>query len=253
MHYNSLLWKIEGPGLQGPSYLFGTMHVRDRRAFKLLEAVHEKIGECEAFAAEFHLDEQFGAADANAMQMPHGQPLSSLFAPNKYKRYRNVLLKSTGLDMANFETALPFVVLNLATEQLLSRDMPDPLDQHLWNHAKQSGKALHGIETFREQMSVLAQIPLETQVKMLAGLCANIGKFRHYLRRLAEHYEASELQLLYKMVKRNTKDMRQLMLYRRNQVMTERISSLIQQQPAFVAIGAAHLSGGKGVLRGLKQ
>ncbi|MCC6727171.1 MAG: TraB/GumN family protein, partial [Saprospiraceae bacterium] len=39
----------------------------------------------------------------------------------------------------------------------------------------------------------------------------------------------------------------------RNQVMAERIAALIRQQPTFVAIGAAHWGGGKGVLRGLKQ
>lgn len=253
MHHNSLIWKIEGESLPSPSYVFGTMHVRDRRAFRQLTLVHEKMAACEGYAAEFHLDESMGQAEANAMQLPTGKALSSFFPAKELKRYRNLLLKSTGLDLANFEKVLPFVVLNLATEHLLAKDMPEPLDQHLWNHAKLAGKSLYGIETFQEQMSVLAQIPLETQVKMLSGLCANISKFRHYLRRLAEHYEASELQQLYKMVKRNTKDLRPLMLYHRNEVMAERIAALTQQQSVFISIGAAHLSGGKGVLRLLKK
>lgn len=239
--------------LPAPSYLFGTMHVRDRRAFRQLELVYGKMAECEGYAAEFHLEEGVGQNDANAMQLPNGLRLSSFFPAKEYARYRHVLLKSTGLDMAYFESLLPFVVLNLATEQLLSADMPDPLDQHLWNHAKQAGKTLHGIETFQEQMAVLSKIPLETQVKMLGGLCAHITKFRQYLRRLAAHYEANEVQQLYKMVKRNTKDLRHMMLYQRNELMAERIASLIASQSVFISIGAAHLSGGKGVLRLLKR
>ncbi len=229
------------------------MHVRDKRAFHQLEAVHKYIGQCEAYAAEFHLDSGMGTMEAKAMQMPAGQKLSDLLPKKKFNRYRQVLLKSTGVDLANFEQALPFVVLNLATEQLLSQDMPEPLDQHLWELAKQAGKSLHGIETFQEQLVVLAQIPLEMQVKMLGGICTNIGRYRQYLRRLAGHYEASNIQQLYKMVKRNMRDMRQLMLYRRNEVMAERIGDLVRQQSAVVSIGAAHLSGGKGVLRILKK
>jgi uncharacterized protein len=253
MHHNSLLWKIDGEGLTSPSYLFGTMHVRDSRAFRQLELVYGKIGMCEGYAAEFHLEEGVGHDDAIAMQLPDGQLISGLFTPKKYKRYRGVLLKSTGIDLGNFDAVLPFVVLNLATEQLLASDMPYPLDQHLWGFAKLAGKSLHGIETFQEQLAVLSKIPLETQVKMLGGLCANIGKFRQYLRKLAGHYESSEVQQLYKMVKRNTKDMRHLMIYHRNQVMAERIAALVRQQSVFVSIGAAHLSGGKGVLRLLKK
>jgi uncharacterized protein len=253
LHHNSLLWKIEGEALPHPSYLFGTMHVRDKRAFHQLEAVYKCIGQCEGYAAEFHLESGIGSMEAMAMQMPAGQKLSESLPKKKFKRYRQVLLKSTGVDLANFEKVLPFVVLNLATEQLLSQDMPEPLDQHLWEFAKQAGKSLHGIETFQEQLAVLAQIPLEMQVKMLGGICTNIGRYRQYLRRLAGHYEASELQQLYKMVKRNTKDMRQLMLYHRNKVMADRIGTLVRQQSAVVSIGAAHLSGGKGVLRLLKK
>jgi uncharacterized protein YbaP (TraB family) len=61
------------------------------------------------------------------------------------------------------------------------------------------------------------------------------------------------VQQLYKMVKKNSKGMRPLMLYRRNEVMAERIGALVQEQRVFAAIGAAHLGGGKGVLRLLKK
>lgn len=239
--------------LPGSSYLFGTMHVRDKRAFQQVAAVYEKIGECEGFAAEFHLESTDHDFEAGAMQLPAGQRISSFYSPKKYKKYRSILLKSTGLDIAQFDYALPFVVLNLATEHLLHQDMPEPLDQHLWSFAKTAGKSLHGIETFREQMEVLRKISLEEQLNMLGGMCKNIGRFRQYLLRLTDLYETSEVQQLYKLVKRNTKGMRQLMLYRRNEVMAERIVELVREQRLFVAIGAAHLSGGKGVLRLLKH
>ena len=253
MNKNSLLWKLAGEGLPGPSYLFGTMHVRDQRAFLRLGRVYSAMEECDGFAAEFHLEETENTLQANSMQLPNNQRISDFLPKNRFERYRTALLKSTGLDLVQFDRMLPFMTVNLVTEQLLGRDMPEPLDQHLWAFAKKQGKSLHGIETLEEQLQVLRKISLEEQMKMLEGLCSNIGNFRHYLLRLAALYEASEVQALYKMVKKNSKSLRPMMIYQRNEVMASRIASMVRERRMFLAIGAAHLGGGKGVLRLLKK
>lgn len=253
MKKESLLWKLECEGGTTSSYLFGTMHVRDRRAYQRLGRVYETIGECEGFAAEFHLEETGEGLASNFMQLAEGQRISDFFSKNEFQRYRRILLKTTGLDIALFDHMLPFLVVNLATESLLNQEMPEPLDQHLWAFAKSAGKTMHGIETFQEQMEVLQKISIEDQLQMLSGLCKNIGRFRHYLRRLAELYEKNEVQHLYKMVKKNSKSLRHLLIYHRNEVMAQRIAPLVKQRSLFVAIGAAHLGGGKGVLRLLKH
>ncbi|WP_458626322.1 TraB/GumN family protein [Winogradskyella sp. PC D3.3] len=46
----SLLWKIEGNNLETPSYLFGTMHIDDARAFNFSDAVMPAIKSAEYFA-----------------------------------------------------------------------------------------------------------------------------------------------------------------------------------------------------------
>ena len=50
-NYN-LLWKISGNGLKKPSYLFGTMHLKDKRVFDFSDSVLVKLDECPAFAME---------------------------------------------------------------------------------------------------------------------------------------------------------------------------------------------------------
>lgn len=250
---NSLLWKLEGKVRSAPSYLFGTMHVRDQRAFQQLSKVYDAIEECDGFAAEFHLEEAGQGIESRLMQLPEGQRISDFFPKNKYQKYRKVLLQSTGLDLTNFERMLPFMVVNFASENLLQQDMSQPLDQHLWDFAKSAEKSLHGIETFQEQMDVLQKITLEDQLSMLNSLCRNISRFRQYLLHLTKLYEAGDMQQLYKMVKKNSKGMRHLLLYRRNEVMAKRIGAMLEEQRLFAAIGAAHLGGGKGVLRLLKK
>ena len=54
---SELLWQIDKPGLPGTSYLFGTMHVRDLRAFDYKDLVCEKILCCDAFATEINLNQ----------------------------------------------------------------------------------------------------------------------------------------------------------------------------------------------------
>ena len=41
---NTLLWKISGNGLTKPSYLFGTMHLQDKRIFNLGDSFYHHFG-----------------------------------------------------------------------------------------------------------------------------------------------------------------------------------------------------------------
>ncbi len=249
----SLLWKLTGEGIAVPSYVFGTMHVQDKRAFEGVENVLEKMGACEAFAAEFHLDEAAGDFDSATMLLPKGQMLQDFIPPKKYARLRQRLLKSAQLDLDLFQRSLPFMVVNVIGGKILQSDMPVSLDEYLWSQASQADKKLLGIETFQEQMEVLKQIPAEMQVKMLLELGRNLSRYRLHIQHLADLYCKGDLHNLFKTVKKNAKGLRKIMLYRRNEIMAERIAALARQQSLFAAIGAGHLLGGKGVLRLLKK
>ena len=74
---NTLLWKITAPenysdGIPPVSYLFGTMHVRDERAFGWLELALSRMELCEVFATEFDFSEIDPIAMEAAMRLPMG-------------------------------------------------------------------------------------------------------------------------------------------------------------------------------------
>lgn len=48
----TLLWKINGYGLQKPSYLYGTMHLTDERIFNLEDSPYSNIENTDGFAME---------------------------------------------------------------------------------------------------------------------------------------------------------------------------------------------------------
>ena len=49
---NSLLWRISGNGLNGSSYLFGTIHLNDARVFNLGDSLYGAIANTDGFAME---------------------------------------------------------------------------------------------------------------------------------------------------------------------------------------------------------
>lgn len=250
---NSLLWRLTGASLPGVSYVFGTMHVRDRRAFRLLLPVMDYIRECEALATEFALDEASLHFDPSLLQLPDAQTLEELIPDKKYRKLRKIVLKTTGLDIHLLRDKKPIIIANLIDERILARDMPVALDQELWHFARREGKILYGIETYREQLQILQKIPIEDQLKALLAIGRNISRHRKHLLRMTALYEQGNIRQLYQSARRGAQGLRRLMLYDRNALMAERIGRLIRRQPTFCAVGAAHLAGGKGVLRLLKH
>ncbi|EPR72280.1 hypothetical protein ADIWIN_2780 [Winogradskyella psychrotolerans RS-3] len=50
--YQSLLWKITGNGLKKPSYLYGTMHVSKKVAFRLDDVFYKALDQSDCIALE---------------------------------------------------------------------------------------------------------------------------------------------------------------------------------------------------------
>lgn len=249
----SLLWEIAGADLPGRSYLFGTMHVRDRRAFRLLSPVQECILSCEAFATEFHLEEATAQPDLHLLHLPPGQTLDQLVPPRRYVKLRRILHRATGLDLDRLRDKQPIIIANMVDEAMLMRDMPFALDEMLWLFARRHDKLLLGIETYQEQISVVQQISLQEQLKGLLTMSRHISRHRRHLLHMTDLYEEGNIQQLYQSARRGAQGLRKLMLYNRNVRMADRIAASAREQTTLFAIGAGHLAGGKGVLRLLKQ
>ncbi|MCB0633672.1 MAG: TraB/GumN family protein [Saprospiraceae bacterium] len=248
----SLLWQIEHPAVDRPSFLFGTMHVRDQQAFSYLQTVYAHLQQCDALAAEYDLSRQATPDLSAVLRLPPGQSLADFFSPAQYQKLQRILLKSFQIDIRFFQHFTPLLLINLITEQLLQQDHPQALDLQLWQSAGEMGKDRLGIETLEEQMAVLQQIPLGHQVKLLRSLGRNVSRFRQSVRQSPALYSDADPQQLYRSVRRSTHGLRHLLLFRRNHIMAERIEALIRQQPTLCAIGAGHLAGKEGVIRLLK-
>ena len=262
---NTLVWQILPPntvdegnsenivkGEENASYIIGTMHVRDARAFQFEHIFYEKILNCAAFATEFNLDE--AQQDSGfSMMLPDGQQLSDLIKPKVFSKISRIVEKKMGVPLTHFNSLKPIVVTNMLTESVLSSDRMLSLDETLWRFAAQNGRILRGIETFDEQVEILNKMSYDEQIKGLKELTAHFSKFHHQLLDMAAFYEKADILKLYKAARRTTKGSRRLLLFDRNEIMAQRISALAKEMTLCAAIGAGHLAGKKGVLRLLKN
>src|SRR5882762_8779264 len=74
---NSILWEISGNGLEGPSYLMGTLKFIGAKEFYLPKEATEAMKNCVIFAIEDQVDHQAQLELNKAVHFPKGKSLST--------------------------------------------------------------------------------------------------------------------------------------------------------------------------------
>lgn len=249
----SLLWRITPKNGGSPSYLFGTMHVRDARAFRWLELAQKHLLECDLFATEFDFQESDPEALAQALALPKDTDLQQLISLNAWKKLDRIARKR-GIGSADtFRHEHPMSVATALSMLHMATEAPFSLDETLWQFARAHDIPTTGVETFSEQIDTLKRIPLETHLKSLTWLIKNESRHKLRMKKMISRYMNGNIQALYKAARKDAKGMRKALLFRRNKIMAERFAAFSQQNALFCAVGAGHLAGGKGLLRLLKK
>jgi uncharacterized protein YbaP (TraB family) len=247
----TLLWRLERNRRE--TYLFGTMHTRDERAFGSLGRVYRALEATELFAAEFALNQDSDQRLQELLLLPAHQPLSRWYGQRKFDEMSKTIKKHLGLDLHNLQHLTPFAIISIIDSTLMGSERAEPLDIHLWNYARARDKQLAGLETTEEHYSVLEQMPLAYQLRQLTAMAAHLTAYRRKMQSLSRLYADQNIRQLYLHSSKGAGHMRRTLLHNRNRVMAARFEALSLQHSVFAAIGAAHLPGEQGLLRLLKH
>lgn len=250
---NKLLWQLQHPDFSGPCYLFGTMHSRDAESRERFAFVYEYIDRCEGFATEFDLNEEADIQTPDNFMLPDGKTLADYLPPRQYEKMTRMFRRAFGIDLRRFASLRPLLLQSVLSESVLRSVHPESLDAHLFSYAASRGKELFGVESFDSQLEILGDLSVEEQVRSLLGIARNPAKFRRQLLQTHRLYLDENITQLYRSTRRGAGKTRKTLLFERNERMADRIMELCRQRTMFVAIGAAHFAGGKGVLRMLKH
>src|SRR5215831_18422914 len=159
---NSLLWRISGNGLSKPSYLFGTMHVYDKKAFNFKDSLYIFLQQAEGFALEFNPDSANAIMDAyfNGSLKTSDKPSSKFYPPkfdtahmqtiSKKSRGKKTFVSDEKKDMVD-----EFVTRLVADDKKQENSMNTFMDAYLYKMAKQGEKKMFGLEEMSAQIGAL--------------------------------------------------------------------------------------------------
>ncbi len=251
---SSLLWKITGKGLDKPSYLYGTIHIQDKRVFQYGEPVKKAFGECDAYAMEVLMDEVDQKGMREQMLMKDGS-LKKLLSEEDWKELDKALKDKLGMGALIFDKMKPFFVSAQLMQSGLKKDMPLALDLDFLKKARDGGKAALGIEKIEEQLSAIDAISLEEQAKMLMSNVKDTTSKAEQFDKMIGAYLKGDLNALGELMNDTTMpaNFTEEFLDKRNVVMAKNIGKFAKKQSTFNAVGAAHLGGEKGVITLLRK
>jgi uncharacterized protein YbaP (TraB family) len=254
---HGLLWEIGSPD-SSPSYLFGTIHSEDPGVVGLAPAVEHAFTGSRQVILEVNLDTDAMVAGSTAMLLTDGQRLSEIVGKSLFEQTAAALRRRGIPDMMT-EHMKPW-----AAATALSMPVPETgrvLDVVLFQRAQQAGKPLHGLETITEQLEVFDGLPLEDQVELLRVAVEQVAGLDGILAELLAAYKRQDLAAMMAINEaamavgdqRLAGEFQRRLIVDRNHRMVERMVPWLKQGGAFVAVGALHLPGEKGLVSLLRQ
>jgi len=249
----SILWEISGNGLKQPSFLYGTIHLQDKRVFSYSKEVMAIFDTCSAYAMELNMDE----IDAKEMMKSFRleKPLYEMIPGHKFKLLDSLLKLRTGGGIGMYVNFKPFFIAGELVKAYEDQDMPFPLDMDFFQKAKKKKKKVIGIEKLEEQLAAVDSMTLEDQADMIIDGLKDWDKSKKLYNDMTRTYLKQDIKEMMLMMKDTTlpKAFETSLIIDRNKVMAERIDKIVNDQPTFNAVGAGHLHGDEGVIALLRN
>lgn len=253
--FAQLLYKIEGNNLNSVSYIYGTIHVMPKKDFEISKSIQSSFNACQVLAMEVDLNMDFKTQLEAAQQsfLPEGKTIADLASADDVKKVRQFCIDSMHWKESKYEKMSrlkPFFLSSVILQELIGKSKS--FEKEFNNLAKKKKMTTIGLETLQFQMNMVNTVSNEEQMKMLLqGLSTNNSEFNKmlaaYLRQdlvgLGNLMNDAEL----------SPEFNENLLLQRNRNWIPIIAKLISEKPTFIAVGAGHLPGEKGVLNLLRE
>lgn len=250
-----LLYKIEGKGLQTPSYIYGTIHIMPKKQFAISEAITTALKECESLVMEvdINMDLKTQMDAAQRSLLPNGKTIADITSAENAKKIRQFCVDSLHWKESKYvrmSRLTPFFLTSIILQDLIGKSKS--FEVELNKLAEKNKMSTLGLETIQMQMDLVNEVPYEEQIKLLLeGLTTNNSEYntmlncylKQDLNKLGELMNDAEL----------SPEFNANFLVKRNQNWIPQISKMVQEKPIFIAVGAGHLPGEQGVLNLLQE
>lgn len=254
-----LLWRIESAGT-APSHLFGTIHLDDARVTALSAPVVRALEGAASFTMEVTLDSANLTQLASRMVYLDGRELPAVIGEALFgKLAAHTTTLGIPPQLARLFRPWAMALLLLMPPQKSG----DVLDNVLFRIAVERGKPVHQLESVDEQIGAFEGISEPDQVALLRLALEIRERMPRATEQLIEAYLRRDLGAMWRInedtggdnpdAKRLNVIFTRRLLDERNLRMVERMQPRLESGNAFIAVGALHLYGERGLLALLQQ
>jgi uncharacterized protein YbaP (TraB family) len=254
---NSLLWEISGKGLKQPSYLFGTFHMMCKEDIQFSNNLLSAINASNEVYFEMDLDDASNTLGALFfMNMKDGKTLRDLFTEEEFLKLDTYFRDSLRTSLKTFQKMKPsFLEAFLYPKMMPCKNMSG-VEQELLKIAAKDKKEIKGFETIAFQASVFDSIPYDVQAKSLLKTIDSIDAYKVQFDKMVKVYKTQQIDQLEAMFTDETfgiKDGLDVLLDKRNINWVEQLKTILPGNNIFMAVGAGHLVGKKGLIELLRK
>jgi len=245
---NSLLWRISGNGLSKPSWLYGTIHLVDKRVFNFGDSLYAALEACEGYALE--VDPDSIMTNLFKENKEEQELLKNVVSAKDFNRMKKKLQER--FDKAPEKvTAKEFRDYFTATVNKPGKDaMPTIMDIWFYDAVHRQGKWVGGIEDVADQADVTENIPLSSYVEDFIN---DHRESKQTIEKMIKLYLAEDLEGVEKIEDHSGFSFKDKVMLRRNRKMAFRMDSLAHLRSTFFAVGLGHLPGDSGVISFLRR
>jgi len=254
-----LLWRVTKKGV-APSHVYGTIHVPDARLAELPAPVLAAFAGAKSLMLEFLADGYSKERFLEAAMFLDGQTLEQKIGAADFERAFEHL-RPIGLSREFVNKLKPWgVLLNLRNP---GGAEGSPLDAQLLERARARRMPLYQIEGVEEQVFTFDEFPMESQVALRRHSLAHRDELLQLSARTLDAYLAGDLAGIWRLreafvlrhpeIAAHQAVMNKRVVHDRSVVMAFRMQRQLRRGGAFVALGALHLYGDKGVLALLEE
>jgi uncharacterized protein YbaP (TraB family) len=251
------MWKVESP--KATAYILGTVHMMKKEMYPLDSRIENAFARSDSYALEFNID------DVTNIQM--GTMLSDVSYGGDDTIQKHISKETYDTLQKKFaEYGFPFeymtkfrpwllaVMVEMFEYQKLGLDPRYGLDKYFLQKAEGS-KPVIELESFDSQMELFRTMSEKDQELFLVYTLNDIEDSRKNIDILMKAWSDGDSKIMEKMMFDHLKEDRHLsriyekLFYDRNRNMTDKIVKMLAQKGTyFVAVGAGHLIGERGII-----
>jgi uncharacterized protein YbaP (TraB family) len=188
--------------------------------------------------------------------MEGGKKLKDLYTPDEYKKVEDYFRDTLHTPMMLLQGIKPYFLVAMLYPKMMPCKTATGVEEELMKLAKEDKKEIKGLETIQFQASVFDSIPYDWQAKELLKNIDSFSMYKKEFDTMMRDYKDQRLAAMETSLSKSefgSDKFNDLLLTNRNKNWVVQLKNIMKKESVFVAVGAGHLVGEKGLINLLRK